>query len=284
MNRSMLVFAFSAIAATAASGCTAQTGEETGSTSSPLVVLTTCTGPAISAAVAAGGEVDLACNPGPPIPFNSTIFVNKNAVLRNISPNPVTFLQMGDLFEVGSRVSFEMDGVTLLGFGASSGTAVHGVGSTITLQNDQFSNFPAFVVSVHAFSTLTVNGCTFTSNVSNSSSFAGSIYLEGSTGLVTSSTFQGNSSLANGGAIVDFGNLTVIGSNFLNNSAQLGGGIYAGIAAAVLQVRGSRFTGNIAPSGGGAIFYAGTTQAVVSGSVISNNSNPQIVGNVLVLP
>jgi len=268
----------------AAVGCggTADT-ESVETTSSPLVI-TNCTGSAISAAVLAGGEVDLSCGTNPP-PIQMTYTpVTRNTVLKALSTG-ITFLPTTALFDVSPNVSFEVDGITFLGFNTVN-MPVHGVSSTITLNNDAFTNFSSFVVGVHENSTLNVNGCTFANNGSQSLTFAGSIYLEGSVGNVTNSTFQGDWSAQDGGAIVDFGNLTVTGSKFISNRAQVGGAIYANLAGAHLMVKASSFTNNVAtqPGGGGAILFEGSTQALVQGSTFSGNSNPAVVGNVLVVP
>jgi predicted outer membrane repeat protein len=136
--------------------------------------------------------------------------------------------------------------------------------------------------------TLTVSGCTFTSNsaadgggicnegratvsgstfTSNSVAFGGGIYNFG-TATVSGSTFTSNSDIFNGGGIFNEGTATVSGSTFTSNSADSDGGGICNEGTAT--VSGSTFTSNFAISSGGGIYNAGTV--TVSGSTFTSNS------------
>jgi predicted outer membrane repeat protein len=71
------------------------------------------------------------------------------------------------------------------------------------------------------------------------------------------------------GAVVDYGNLTVVDCKFVNNSAKEGGAIY--VKAASLTVVGSNFTDNNATTYGGAIRATQHTSLTISDSVFVNN-------------
>jgi len=128
--------------------------------------------------------------------------------------------------------------------------------------------------------TLTVSGSIFTGD--SAGDIGGGIYNDG-TATVINSTFIGDSasdaggSVDNGntstvtfggGAITNADKLTVIGSNFINNSAGDGGAIFNSYTATVVD---STFADNSATNGGG--IYNNTDSTVtVTGSVFTDNS------------
>jgi predicted outer membrane repeat protein len=107
---------------------------------------------------------------------------------------------------------------------------------------------------------LKIINTTFTNNVAN---FGGAIRANDVT--VTGSNFIDNTVNQNGGAIFAAGNVTVIGSNFTDNTAQDRGGA---INANNVTVIGSNFTGNTAQDGG-AIYENNNVK--VTGSNFTNN-------------
>jgi predicted outer membrane repeat protein len=119
------------------------------------------------------------------------------------------------------------------------------------------------------FGTLTVSGCTFTSN---SATVGGGLANEfGGTATVSGCTFTNNSAGSDGGGIANVGTATVSGSTFTSNSTvgkfSDGGGLYNSGTA---TVSGSTFTSNSAVYDGGGIHNVGT--ATVSGSTFTSNS------------
>jgi hypothetical protein len=242
-----------------------------------------CNGAAISAAVAAGGDVAVDCGPGPVTLAVPPTSVAHDTVLHALRPGTITFTNTATLFEVNAGVSFEIRDFAF--FGSTLSPIVHTVGGTITLTRDSFSNFPGFVISVHNGAKLTVTQCSFANNGVGQSSapFAGSIYNEGSVTSVQSSTFNNNHSTGSGGAITNFGSLTVSGSTFANNGAGSGGAIYTNGFASTLQIVNSTFENNLATNGAGAIFYGGfQNQATIQSSTFSDNpsSRGTFFGNI----
>jgi hypothetical protein len=154
-------------------------------------------------------------------------------------------------------------------------------GATVTLSDlnlkdgDGFANNPSDTSgdddhggAILNLGTLTVSGCTFTSN----SAFEGSGLDNFGRATVSGSTFTSNSG-GNGGGLANEsgGTLTVSGCTFTSNSAighhtvAGGGGIFND---GTLTVSGSTFTSNSAGDGGG-YFSSGTLTA--SGNTFTSN-------------
>ena len=79
-----------------------------------------------------------------------------------------------------------------------------------------------------------------------------------------------NASAEEGGAIVNYGNLTITGSNFTNNTADWCGGAIANYGN--LTITGSNFTNNTADSYGGAIINYPGSVINITGSNFTYNS------------
>lgn len=239
------------------------------------VVLTRCTGEAISAAVAAGGEVVLTCGPTPVFIEVPQTDVTRPTRLRAQPAGSVTLTHRGRLFSVRGPAALEVDGVHFRGLPLSS-IAIHGTaGAVVTINNARFTRYPMMVVSVHS-SRLTVTGSTFADNgidgTGGPPSFAAPIYLEGASVDVRGSLFRNNRSVGTGGAITAFGNLTVTGSTFVDNVAGRG----AAIATATFGsqvITNSTFVNNVATASGGAIDGA-STGIQVRNCTFSENSSP----------
>ncbi len=119
--------------------------------------------------------------------------------------------------------------------------------------------------------TLTVAGCTFTSDTSFGE--GGAITNSGKL-TVASSTISDNTA-ALGGGIYNEGMLTVTGSTILGNAALIAGGYGGGIDNAdggTLDITSTTIKQNSAVHGGGAIFNEGSSTLTVTDSVISVNS------------
>jgi len=114
--------------------------------------------------------------------------------------------------------------------------------------------------------------------LANGNSGSGGAILNFGTVTVTGSTFSGNAAPGgSGGAIHSSGGtLTVTGSTFSGNSASYGGAIVN--IGGTLTVTSSTFSGNTAGFGG-AIYNFGGTLSTVTGNTASNQG-PDIYGNV----
>jgi hypothetical protein len=273
MNRP-LNLAFTTFLVATVVGCAGPPEPETdiAATSSALV-LTDCSAAAISAAVAAGGDVILNCGPNPviiTIPIQTNVTHSGRLIA---TPGMVTISHPGRLFQVSNNANFEVDNVKFVGTGASSNVANIVPGSA-TFVGCSFSGYQGFALSVLNVSHLTINACTFASNNSGNNPFAVPIYSEGSFTSVLNSTFNGNNSTAGtGGAITALGGgLTVNGSMFSNNQASAGAAIFA--AAGVHSVTNSSFFLNHATVGGGAIAAVNGATMTVTNSTFSQSGSP----------
>jgi len=130
-------------------------------------------------------------------------------------------------------------------------------------------------------SALKIIGSQITDNQSAAS--GGGVYaLDGVAVTISRSTFSGDQAALNGGGLCAFGqgalkvNLSVTRSGFLGNSAQFGGGIYAGDhdaagAGGAFSISASRITGNSSVQAGGGVYLNGSASAIVKDSVFSSN-------------
>lgn len=266
--------AFLAASAAAALGCQ-EVGSDEGSSETQQLeaVVNNCSGAAISAAVAAGGEVILDCGPNPVVIDVPATNVGRSGSLRARTPGTITLTHRGTLFSIRGPISFDVDGIQFRG-GSVVGMAIHGAqGASIVLNNARFTGYAVFPVSVHG-SRLTVAGSTFADNgLGAASSFATAIYIEGSTVDVRSSLFSNNRSVGLGGAITSFGNLTVTGSTFVNNRAGRGGAIGVGNGGTQV-ISNSTFVNNSAAHLGGAIESGSGASVTITNSTFSENTSP----------
>ena len=106
-----------------------------------------------------------------------------------------------------------------------------------------------------AFSSPTINHCTFTKNKANGSNFClgGGVYAYGSSPILANCAFSGNSA-DYGGGMYNFGcNPTITNCEFRGNSADDGGGIY-NYCSSNLTVTNCTFSGNWTRFGSGGIY------------------------------
>jgi hypothetical protein len=135
-------------------------------------------------------------------------------------------------------------------------------------------------------STLTLERCTFRQNVVRSTTgitdtFGGAIFLwTGAVARLTSCTFVDNGAYSSGGsayggAIHDFGSLTLSTCDFLRNAASgvsgFGGGVYA--EWGLLQLQAPNFTANMATRAGGALYVNPAATVSLSRGFFSRNVN-----------
>jgi hypothetical protein len=237
--------------------------------------LTSCAGSAISAAVAAGGDVVVDCGPAPVTVAVPSTTVSRPTRLRPAVPGSITLVHSGTLFSVTSGAPFEIQNIAFQGSSQSS-FAVHMVSGSAVLTGDTFRGYPSFMVSVHRGSRLTVDGCLFADNgIGSNSFFAAAIYNEGSFADIRGSTFANNRSVGTGGAITSLnGTLSVTGSTFVNNVASSGGAI--GLSAFATQtIANTTFVNNQATGQSGAIDARGPGTTLVTNCTFADNISPK---------
>ncbi len=128
---------------------------------------------------------------------------------------------------------------------------------------------------------LTVSSSTFNTNRTTAAvNLGGAIYHTTGTLSITNSTFDGNYTGSNGGAIYianGTGTMTITNSAFTNqNNATLNDGAALYLALGTLEINGGNFTGNTTVGGnGGAIFQNGGSLTIGNTSSVSfiNNSS-----------
>jgi hypothetical protein len=143
-----------------------------------------------------------------------------------------------------------------------------GAGHTVTLSGLQISNAAALALENQG--TLTLNNIAMSSN-------SGCLTNRG-TLSVNDSLFSLNSGANFGGALANYGHATVSRSNFVNNSAGIGGAAAFTNNSATLVVNDSAFVGNLSGGGnnagrGGAILNFGDT--TVNDSTLNGNVSAQ---------
>jgi hypothetical protein len=267
---SVVVWAGGLLVSGALTGCgsadlgTTEAGD-IGSTSAPVVV-TNCTGAAISAAIAAGGNVDLNCGSSPITIAMPPTTVTMTTRVRPVSSGPITFTHMGPLFSVRNNASFELDNINLAGSGSM---AIHCLSASATVSGVTATGYLSFVLTGHVGSRLTVINSTFSQNGSASMTFGAPIYGEGSSVDVRGSTFFGNQGVS-GAAITAFGGtLSVADSTFYFNMSS-SGAIYARSNSP--SITNSTFWRNTASSQVGAV--NAPTSTTIRNCTFADNGAP----------
>ncbi|MDR1383866.1 MAG: hypothetical protein LBJ67_08495, partial [Planctomycetaceae bacterium] len=110
-----------------------------------------------------------------------------------------------------------------------------------------------------------------------SSSDGGAVYGAETSNITISESTLSNNRAIRGGAIFTFGNLTLIDTDLINNTANYGGGAIMNIPGygdAVIDITGGHMIGNTASYNGGAIYSRGDGQNIIvnlTGVEISKN-------------
>ncbi|MBR5414920.1 MAG: right-handed parallel beta-helix repeat-containing protein [Thermoguttaceae bacterium] len=185
----------------------------------------------------------------------------------------------------GKTVTIEdctFDGNTNTG----GGSAVVAVGINALVKNSTFSGNTGYHAPLRSgFCTLTVQGSTFTGNVTNSSGGAigadfESVSAPCSSVTITDSTFTNNSTSYDGGAIFTTAKSTSIsGTTFTTNTASRSGGALATAndtnKTETITIDGCGFTGNTAAGGNGGalrIENFGGNALTMTNTTLSNNT------------
>jgi predicted outer membrane repeat protein len=245
--------------------------------SQPLVI-TNCTGAAVSAAVAAGGDVTLSCGSSPVTIQVPPTTVIHNTQLSAVQPGTITLIHLGTLFNVTAGASFSVNGISFDGLNMTGNTALKADSATtvqnVILNNVAMSRYVGLGIQVGGGSFLSVSNTTFQNN-GGGVGFASAIYSEGGNVMVSRSSFIGNHSTGSGGAITSLGGgiLNVSGCTFKSNSAGLGGAIYSSVSSPLATITNSTFALNSALAAGGAMFFLWS--AKITNSTFVNNSSPR---------
>jgi len=185
-------------------------------------------------------------------------------------------------------VAFTLAGTPGAGFDGGSTTQLEGSGSAPVIEGLIFENARSTITDTAAGLSLNVapNGSavtlahdTFVNDVASGSESAGGARINTASANVTvsNSTFTGNSTIDNGGALVVFGTtVTLSGDTFTGNSATgpngIGGGLYASTVEGPLTLTGSQFSGNTAVAEGGGALLETQDTFTLTGNTFSANS------------
>lgn len=263
----------------ASSGCGGVGSDASVAALSEPLLITNCTGAAISAAVAAGGVVTLSCGTLPVTIQVPSTTVAHDTQLSAARPGLITFVHVGTLFDVTSGASFGVSGISFDGMGqritalrADSATA-----QSVILSNAVVSRYAGLAIQVGNHSSLNVSSTTFRNN--GGLGFASPIYSEGGDVTVSNSSFVANHSFGSGGAITSLGGgvLNVSGCAFVSNNASAGGAIYSSVFSPPAVVTNSTFASNVGSAAGGAVFsFAAAT--IVNCTFVDNSSPLGTIG------
>ena len=119
------------------------------------LVITNCTGAAIAAAVAAGGDVLLDCGPNPIVVSVPATNVTLPTRLHPVIAGSVTLTCPSLLFSVTNNATFEIDNLKFAIVGPSSSAIATNSGST-TVIGSTFTGFQSFALNVQNPALLTV--------------------------------------------------------------------------------------------------------------------------------
>ncbi|MFN8434451.1 MAG: ELWxxDGT repeat protein [Anaerolineales bacterium] len=173
------------------------------------------------------------------------------------------------------------------------GAIMNNLGATATIRNSSFTENSGAGGAIGNVGTLTIENSTF----SNNSSLLGGGALVNSfngTTKIYESTFTGNSTQGNGGAIYNLeGVVEIYQSTFSNNSAKQGGAIIAGTLQygnnTTTLISESIISDNQASLSGGAIEFDSGSSMIIDKTTISGNTSAaaggiaNISGNLLTI-
>lgn len=242
------------------------------------VEITSCTYPALQAALAQSRSLKFACDGT--IIVVPELVISQDTVLdatgRNVT---LSGNQTNRVLEVNPGVRLELNNITVAKGLTDRGGGIFNAG-TLTLINSAVANNSATTsgwkqgggIFNETGATLTVNHSTLSGNVAG---YSGGGISNWGTVIITESTLSNNSAplqYGYGGGIRNYGGpVTITDSTLSGNTASLyGGGIFSGEGGTVL-ITNSTLSGNSATvSGGGIFLQQGTVD--LDYSTLSNNS------------
>jgi hypothetical protein len=173
--------------------------------------------------------------------------------------------------------TFNGNTATSTDFGEGGG-AIYSIG-TLNIADSTFTNNQARDGgAIYNYQgTCTVTGSTFTGNTATTVDGGAVESYAGTTLIVDNCVFTQNTANEGGGAIDNMGTGIVTNSQFIDNSATIGGAIYNNEEGSILTVYNCDFTANAATNtnyfGGAAIFNNGTC-TVTDSNFTGNNATP----------
>lgn len=157
------------------------------------------------------------------------------------------------------------------GYGGS--ICVKGANSVVDIDGAEFLNNQAklggAISSIQEDSKITIQNTTFENNKATEES--GGAICSNSPMDIKDSVFKSNTAEKNGGSILTYNTLNIVGGSFEENEAQFGGGI---MAYASLKLNGGTYQKNIASSSGGAI-YQPAEKLDIDGATFGKNEATQ---------
>lgn len=219
--------------------------------------------------------------------YENNININTDMTIKGgTQDNTIIDAQgLNNIFNIATGVKVIIQNVTLQN---GDGGAIYNGGS-LTVNDCTFSSNSVdsgYGGAIDNNGNLVVNGCTFTDNEANG--IGSSIdYPQGQGGaianwgnsIVNNSTFSNNFANLDGGAIYNYGTMTITITNFYGNRAigiqsiygpnPIGGAIYNN--AGSITITGSTFIGNSATDGGNEIYNTAGTIIVHSSNIAGND-------------
>lgn len=211
---------------------------------------------------------------------NTQIVINKSVTIKGNGPSNTVIIDGSNLyriFNVTGTGTLTLINVTLKdGFANSPnsfGGAVYNLG-TVTMTDCVLTGNQAGLYggAIYNNGILNTNNCVFDENYAPQ---GGSIFNDPiGRSYINNSTFS-NGIADDGGAIVNYGNMSIINSTFINNSAaDFGGAI---ISQGRLSIIGSIFRNNTAMQIGGAITIGPNGTLNISHSILVDNNVVRIL-------
>ena len=193
----------------------------------------------------------------------------KNGTLKNAGSGSAIWWQ-GDLEVVNCR--FEKNQGGAIQSGSGNTTIVNS-----TFEENQSGNATGAAVQLTANRECTITGSNFSGNATTSvnavKNMGGAVYVDQGTLDITDCTFEKNSAVYGGAIAVSYMKELTIGNdtNFLDNNASCGGGIYAN-GANINIAANSVLCNNIASGYGGGIYASASNINIAANSAVYNNT------------
>ncbi len=230
-----------------------------------------CTGTALSAAVASGGLVTFNCGANPHTIIVDTLVIDKDTTIEGGGVITLDGENLRQIFYVQSGASLTVKNLTLKNADAVNGGAIYNLG-TVIIQNSIFQSNTTTGSggAIHNLSTLSVERSAFLNNSATVS--GGAIFNHNGVVTVTDTTFSVNKA-AEGGAIAhNGGTSTLLNALLMGNEASTNGGGIRGFAGTMV-VTNVTFAGNFADRGGGIDLAPGAIITMTYSTLSINHAN-----------
>ena len=193
----------------------------------------------------------------------------------------------GQIFDVTDSGELSLNGLTITGaenpLQVVDNEEIAGWGGAIYAEGDVWianctfdSNSAGYGAAIYTTANLTIDSSAFSNNTVDAD--GGAIYIESEQSVVTitdsqfSSNYSGTSSQTYGGAIFNYGNLTISGCEFASNFANsLGGAIYHEGFVSTLTISDSVFQGNTSAYGGAIMLNNCGSTTIINSLFFKNN-------------